>query len=104
VKVCWEADEAAARRTVHEIWPNGGVPGALNAELRRPAEFEQAASLVTPAQLAETIVCGPDPERHLAAIHAYAAAGFDHVSIHQVGPDQEGFFAFYAREILPRVA
>jgi len=28
-------------------------------------------------------------------------AGFDHVYVHQVGPDQEGFMRFYEREILP---
>ncbi len=28
--------------------------------------------------------------------------GKQHVYIHQVGPDQEGFFHFYQREVLPR--
>jgi len=28
---------------------------------------------------------------------------FDHVSLHQIGPDQEGFFNFYQREVLPRL-
>jgi coenzyme F420-dependent glucose-6-phosphate dehydrogenase len=45
-------------------------------------------------QVAETIVCGPDPERHLAAIRKYADAGYDHLCIHQVGKDQKGFFEF----------
>jgi hypothetical protein len=43
---------------------------------------------------------GPDPEAHLAAIREFEAAGYDHVYVHQVGPDQEGFLDFYAREIL----
>jgi G6PDH family F420-dependent oxidoreductase len=103
VKVCWAPDEATARGTVREFWPTGGIPGSLNPELRTPAEFEQAATLVTDDQLAEKIVCGPDPARHMAAIRAYESAGFDHVSIHQVGPDQAGFFSFYAREILPQL-
>ncbi|HLY37454.1 MAG TPA: hypothetical protein VKU61_05420 [Candidatus Binatia bacterium] len=29
-------------------------------------------------------------------------AGHTHVCVHQVGPDQEGFFDFYEREVLPR--
>ncbi|MCA1691669.1 MAG: TIGR03557 family F420-dependent LLM class oxidoreductase [Actinobacteria bacterium] len=28
-------------------------------------------------------------------------AGYDHVYVHQVGPDQEGFFRFYEREVMP---
>jgi coenzyme F420-dependent glucose-6-phosphate dehydrogenase len=49
------------------------------------------------------VVCGPDPERHLAAIARYAEAGYDHVCVHQVGPDQTGFMRFYQREILPKI-
>ena len=103
VKVCWAADEAQARRTAYEVWPNGALPGALNAELREPSQFEQAVKLVTPDQVAEKTVCGPDPERHIGAIRRFLDAGFDHVSVHQIGPDQEGFFEFYQRDVLPRL-
>jgi hypothetical protein len=26
-----------------------------------------------------------------------------HACVHQIGPDQEGFFRFYEREVLPKV-
>ena len=52
-------------------------------------------------QVAESVVCGPDPERHIDKIRSVAKAGANHVYIHQVGKDQEGFFRFYEREILP---
>ena len=72
-------------------------------ELPLPRHFEQAAEAVTPEDVAESVVCGPDPERHLAAIREYAEAGYDHVYVHQVGPDQEGFFRFYESEVLPKL-
>ena len=50
------------------------------------------------------IVCGPDPERTGKQIREYVDAGFDHVYVHQVGRDQEGFFRFYAREVMPQVS
>jgi hypothetical protein len=53
--------------------------------------------------VAESVVCGPDPARHVQGIREYADAGFDHVCVHQIGPDQEGFLRFYAREVLPRL-
>ncbi len=56
-----------------------------------------------PEDVAERVVCGPDPERHRAEIRQFADAGFDHVYVHQVGPDQEGFFRFYADEVLPKL-
>jgi coenzyme F420-dependent glucose-6-phosphate dehydrogenase len=103
VKACWATDEATARRTAHEIWPNGSLPGGLNAELRAPVHFEAVVTLVTEQQVAKKVVCGPDPERYVAAIREYADAGFSHVSVHQIGPDQEGFFSFFEREVMPRL-
>ena len=32
---------------------------------------------------------------------AYLDAGYDHVYLHQVGPDQPGFIDFAARELMP---
>lgn len=102
--VCWGPDEAAARRTAFEIWPTAGVRGELSQELPTPAHFEQAAQMVTEEQIGEAVVCGPDPKRHVEAIQGYVDAGYDHVYIHQVGPDQEGFIEFAKREILPAFA
>jgi G6PDH family F420-dependent oxidoreductase len=100
VTVCWAADEASARKTALEWWPNAALQGELSQELALPRHFEQAAALVSEEDVAETVVCGPDPEAHRAAIQEYADAGYDHVYVHQVGPDQEGFLDFYASEIL----
>lgn len=101
--VCWAEDEAAARATALEIWPNAGLRGELSQELPTPAHFEQATELVTEEIIAEAVVCGPDPDRHLAKIQEYADAGFEYVYVHQVGSDQEGFFEFYRRHILPNI-
>ncbi len=101
VTVCWAPDEAQARKTALEIWPNGGLPGELGQELPTVAHFEQAAQLVTEEKIAEEVVCGPDPEKHLAKLRAYEEAGYTHVYVHQVGPDQEGMMRFYKEEIMP---
>ena len=101
--VCWAQDEASGRRMAHEYWPNSGVQGELSQELPSPAFFEQAAKMVREEDIAEKIPCGPDPERHIKEIKAFVEAGFDHVYIHHVGPDQEGFFQFYERHVLPKL-
>jgi coenzyme F420-dependent glucose-6-phosphate dehydrogenase len=100
--VCWASSEEEARRTAHEVWPNAALTGPLTQELALPSHFEAAAKMVTEDDVAKSVVCGPDPERHAAAIAEYADAGYDHVYVHQVGPDQEGFLRFYADELLPR--
>jgi len=49
------------------------------------------------------VACGPDPERHVAAITPYLEAGYDEVFISQMGSDQEGFFRFWEQELKPRL-
>lgn len=36
-------------------------------------------------------------------IEGFVAAGYDHVLLHQIGPDQERFFDWFRREIAPAV-
>lgn len=99
--VCWAPDEAGARRTAHELWAFSSLPGELGQELPSPAHFEQAVEIVTEEMVAETVVCGPNAQRHQAKLQEYVDAGFDHVYVHQIGPDQRGFLDFYSREVLP---
>jgi G6PDH family F420-dependent oxidoreductase len=104
MKVCWADDEAEARRTAHRLWPNEGLPGELSQILPTPAHFEQASTLVSEEMVARSVPCGPDPERHAAAIREFLDAGFDEVYVQQIGPDQGGFLRFYERKVLPRFA
>jgi coenzyme F420-dependent glucose-6-phosphate dehydrogenase len=97
--VCWAKDEDKARQTARERWPIQAMSSALAWELPLPAHFEAAAELVTDETIGESMACGPDPKDHLEALQEYADAGFDHVCVHQVGPDQEGFMQFYRKEI-----
>jgi G6PDH family F420-dependent oxidoreductase len=103
VTVCWAKDEATARRVAKTQWPTSAMESNLSWDLPLPEHFEAVAELVTEDQVAESVTCGPDPERHLAAIRAYAKAGYDHICVHQVGKEQKAFFDFYAEEILPEL-
>lgn len=104
LKVCWDGDESRARKLAHQLWPTEAVDGQLSQELPLPSHFEAATSHVTEEMVADLVPCGPDPERHIAAIERFFEAGFDRVYVNQIGPNQEGFFDFYARELRPRLA
>ena len=104
VTVCWAATEDEAKETLHRVWPNAGVPGELSQELPLPQHFEQASSNVTPESLAESTPVGPDVTRYVEAIAEYAGAGVENIYIHQVGPDQQGFMAFWRDELQPALA
>jgi len=101
VQVCWGRDAAAAKRLAHELWPTKGLGGQLAQELRRPADFEAACEAVTLQASTKHLPAGPDPEPYVRAVRACADAGFDHVGLHQIGPDQDGFLAFWDKELRP---
>jgi G6PDH family F420-dependent oxidoreductase len=101
--VCWAEDEAKARGAAYQYWPTAAFTGELSQVLPVPAHFEQVAKMVSEDDVAKKIVCGPDPERYLAKIDEYVEAGYDHVWLHQVGPDQEGFFRFFEKEVFPKL-
>jgi hypothetical protein len=85
------------------VWPNTAITGELGQELPLPRHFEQAAEMLHADQVDDQLPTGPDPEPYVRAIEAYADAGYTHVYLHQIGPDQEGFFTFWRTELAPRV-
>ena len=101
LQVCWAADDDAARRTVREWWPNGGVPGPILGEIPRATDFEELGEALSDESVLGAVVTGPDPEPYRTVIDQAVGAGFRTVYLHQVGPDQAGFLDFAARELQP---
>jgi coenzyme F420-dependent glucose-6-phosphate dehydrogenase len=101
--ICWAESLDEAVSTARRVWPNSAIPGQLAQDLPTPAHFGQAAGLVRRDDVASQITCGPDPGPVIDAIRSYEEAGLDHVHLHQVGPDQEGFFRFWTQELAPKL-
>jgi G6PDH family F420-dependent oxidoreductase len=101
LKVCWGQDAGQARKTMHRLWPTDVIPGEAAQLLPSPRHFGQLAGLVSEDMISAP--CGPDPDVHAAGVRAYTEAGFDEVYIGQVGGECEGFFEFYAGQVLPRL-
>jgi G6PDH family F420-dependent oxidoreductase len=104
IEVCWAESEDRAVDVVHEWWPQTALGGELTYELKLPAHFEQACEQVTKEDIADSpLPLGPDPEKHVKGIKQFLDAGYTHVYVHQLGPDQDGFFSFYENEVLPKL-
>ena len=103
LKVCWAPDAAQARKTAYRLWPNDQLPGEAAQLLPLPRHFGQLAELVTEEAVGRNVPCGPDPQTHLQALQAYLDSGYDEVYVNQIGPDQDGFFSFYAEQVLPEL-
>ncbi|RJL24141.1 TIGR03557 family F420-dependent LLM class oxidoreductase [Bailinhaonella thermotolerans] len=102
-KVCWAPDEQTGAETIRRIWPNELIPGEAGQILPNPRQFQQLSQLVTVDEVRKQRACGPDPQRHFEVLKQYVDAGYDEVYVNQIGPDQDAFFDFYAKEVLPEL-
>ena len=101
--VCWARTEAEGVETALELWPNTALPGQLAQDLPTPSHFEQAVQLVRAEDIAAKVPCGPDVGPVLEKLHDFESAGLDHIHVHQIGPDQDGFFEFWEHEVQPKL-
>ena len=101
VTVCWGKDEKSAAKTALQWWPTAALKGPLNTELPLPQHFEESAQDVTEEDMMKAMVCGNDPKSFIETVQEYVDAGFDHVYVHQIGPDQAGFIDFFAKHVMP---
>jgi G6PDH family F420-dependent oxidoreductase len=101
VALCYADREEDARKTAHHFfrWSLAGWP--VMAELPDPEGFAAASRYVTPEDVAGTISCGPSADRHIEAVQRYLEAGFDHIILVQIGPEQNKFIDFFERELAP---
>jgi G6PDH family F420-dependent oxidoreductase len=102
--LCWARTEAEAIKIAKQRMSFSLLGWKVMPELPTPDNFEAAVSCVDEQDIAEKIPCGPDPERHIAALRKYVEAGFDHIVLLGAGPDQAGFIDFWQKELKPRLA
>lgn len=102
-KAAYAATEEEGVEHAHRLWANAGLPGELAQILPTPRHFEQASQLVTPDMTRESLVCGPDIDRHVEAFRPYVEAGFDEVYIANIGPHYQEMIKRFGAEVLPAV-
>jgi G6PDH family F420-dependent oxidoreductase len=103
VALAWAPDEDAAVKSAHELMSFGQMGWKVMAELPNPINFEATAEFVTEDHIRDAIACGPDVSKHVEAVKEFTDAGFDHLVLHNSGPDMPGFFEFFASELAEQV-
>jgi len=69
------------------------------SELPDTAGFAAASRYISPEMVARHISCGPSLEHHLKAVNRYVEAGYDHIILVQIEPEQDAFLDFFKREL-----
>jgi G6PDH family F420-dependent oxidoreductase len=95
VKVCWAESEQEAKKTLEKEWPVSSLSGRLHVDLAAPKHFEDVVEAMGEVEIPEDSVFGPKPESYIKVIQSLQENGFDHIYLHQVGPDQKGFLDFF---------
>jgi G6PDH family F420-dependent oxidoreductase len=91
ITICW-GDPNEAAQTAHRIWPNAAVRGQLSQDLPTWSHFEEAAEMVTVEDVSAAVVVGNDESAVVDGVAEFIDAGCTHVHVHQIGPEQRGFF------------
>ncbi|WP_298517135.1 TIGR03557 family F420-dependent LLM class oxidoreductase [uncultured Nocardioides sp.] len=103
VKVAWAETEDEGIDHAHRLWATAGLPGELAQVLPSPHHFEQASQLVTRDATADSIVAGPDIDKHIAQLQEYVDAGYDEVYVANMGPNYLAMIETYGRDALPQL-
>ena len=101
VALAYAPSEEEGRKLAHERFRFSAFDWSVNSELPTVEGFEAATKSIRPEDLAETIPAGPDPVVHLKVVEKAIDAGFDHIVLTGIGPDQQGFTRFFKEKLKP---
>jgi G6PDH family F420-dependent oxidoreductase len=104
IPICWDPNRDTAVKRAHDQfrWFAGGWP--VNADLPTTAGFAGATQFVRPADVAESIRCGPDLDAIVDAVRKYWEAGFTDIALVQVGDEgQDRFLTEAAEPVLAKL-
>ena len=102
--LCWAPTEAegvatARPRVAEHRAPRPAGPGPADAVTLRAGRRRWSASSTSPSRWR----AAPTPIGSSSDLRTYEAKGLDHIHLHQIGPDQEGFLAFWEQELRPKL-
>lgn len=103
IHIVYASDERSARETLAKHWSHAPLPSPMNADLKGPREFMAASKFIRLEDYGDEMPLGPDAGRVISGIREFEEVGYDHVLVHQIGPDQDGFLRFFQEEVLPEL-
>jgi G6PDH family F420-dependent oxidoreductase len=101
VPLAWATSEDDAAESARKLFRFGVTGWKVQAELPNPVNFDAATKTVTADHMREQFGCGPDVARHVEVAKQFVDAGFDQLALINAGPDMNGFFDFFTKELGP---
>ena len=94
---CFAPSREEALTLTRKRWPNMALGGSLSQDLALPRDFEAASQTVREEDLEDALVLGNDPGAWQAKIDEWRDAGFTHLTLHSIAPEQREFIEFASR-------
>jgi G6PDH family F420-dependent oxidoreductase len=101
VPLAWAATADEAAESARRLFRFGVTGWKVQAELPNPVNFDAATELVTADHMSGQFGCGPDVARHVEVTKPFVDAGYDQLALINAGPDMDGFFDFFTKELGP---
>lgn len=95
--------EAEGLKLAHEYMRFGALGWEVLTELPGVKALEEATKFVKPEDLKGDIPHGPAVDPYVENAKKWLKAGFDHIVLLAIGPDQEAFIRFFKESLGPRL-
>lgn len=103
IHLSWADDDPTALSIAHDQWRSNVFGAPLAWELAMPAQFEEAAAMVQPEDVTDSVYVSSDPSRHVEWLAELADLGFDGLYLHHVGQEQDRFIETFGEKVLPEL-
>lgn len=101
VDIAWAPTVQEARHEAHAQWRFNALGGAVNWDIRTPADFDCATRFIRPDDMDRCVLIVSDPAALADFLAARIALGVDSINIHNVGCNQDAFLDMAAETLIP---
>ncbi|WP_157448781.1 hypothetical protein [Deinococcus peraridilitoris] len=99
--VAYAPSEQEALDAAYDQWRTNIFESNLLSDIKNVAQFDVLGNQVRREDVCQAVRVSSDLVQHRAWLYQYLELGFDHVYLHEVGPDQERFVDVFAEHVLP---
>ncbi|RYZ41391.1 MAG: TIGR03885 family FMN-dependent LLM class oxidoreductase [Myxococcaceae bacterium] len=101
VQLSYAADEERARAGAHAQWASNIFANSVLTDLRTPAQFQEAASVVQPHDLDGPLRVSNSLQQHVDWLGEDLRLGFERLYLHNVNREQDAFIEAFGAQVIP---
>ncbi len=100
-QLSYAKDDETALQGAYDQWRTNIFDSPVLSDLKHPAQFDAAAALVRPEDMAQHVRIAADPQRHIDWLQKDIELGFETISLHNVNREQQRFIETFGEKVLP---